>query len=128
MNPNDIINGLLEKAYAYINSPTGLDQLLRDMEDKLRTVPKVGQTVSGLPVVIAMVKSWIKKEYDVKPKVLATIIAAFLYFVKGKDLIPDSIPIIGMADDMAVLVFALKLIEPELDAYRMWRGDYASDY
>ena len=60
-----------------------------------------------------------------QPKVLATIVAAFLYLVKGKDLIPDKIPIVGMADDLAVLGLALKFVEPELNAYRAWRDGSA---
>ena len=122
MNPNDIINNLLADAYEYINNPSGLDQLLLTLEEKLRTVPEVGNTLSGLPVVIAMVKSWIKGEYKVQPKVLATIIAAFLYFIKVKDIIPDNIPVVGVVDDVAVLMFALKVVEPEINAYRAWRG------
>ena len=122
MNPNDIINNLLADAYEYINNPSGLDHLLLTLEEKLRAVPEVGNTLSGLPVVIAMVKSWIKGEYAVQPKVLATIIAAFLYFIKVKDVIPDNIPVVGMVDDMAVLMFALKVVEPEINAYREWRG------
>ena len=117
MNPNDIINNLLADAYEYINNPSGLDQLLLTLEEKLRTVPEVGNTLSGLPVVIAMVKSWIKGEYEVQPKVLATIIAAFLYFIKVKDIIPDNIPVVGVVDDVAVLMFALKVVEPEINAY-----------
>ena len=122
MNPNDIINNLLADAYEYINNPSGLDRLLLTLEEKLRVVPEVGNTLSGLPVVIAMVKSWIKGEYEVQPKVLATIIAAFLYFIKVKDVIPDNIPVVGVVDDMAVLMFALKVVEPEVNAYREWRG------
>ena len=122
MNPNDIINNLLADAYEYINNPSGLDQLLLTLEEKLRTVPEVGNTLSGLPVVIAMVKSWIKGEYEVQPKVLATIIAAFLYFIKVKDIVPYNIPVVGGVDDVAVLMFALKVVEPEINAYRAWRG------
>ena len=122
MNPNDIINNLLADAYEYINNPSGLDRLLLTLEEKLRVVPEVGNTLSGLPVVIAMVKSWIKGEYEAQPKVLATIIAAFLYFIKVKDVIPDNIPVVGVVDDMAVLMFALKVVEPEVNAYREWRG------
>ena len=46
---------------------------------------------------------------------------AFLYLIKKKDLIPDSIPVIGIADDVAVLGVALKLVEKDVQAYRQWR-------
>ena len=120
-NYNDILNTLTAEASDFINNPDRLDRLLLDAEKTLRSIPTVGDTVSGLPVMIAMVKSWVKKEYEVQPKVLATMIGALLYLVKKKDLIPDNIPVVGLADDVAVLVAALKLIEPELNAYRQWR-------
>ena len=41
---------------------------------------------------------------------------------KVKDIIPDDIPIVGVVDDMAVLMFALKVVEPEINTYRDWRG------
>ena len=117
----NILASFMSEAYDFINNPMKLDKLLLDVEAMLRSIPTIGETVSGLPVMIAMVKSWVKGEYEVQPKVLATIIAALLYLLKQNDLIPDSIPIVGLTDDMAVLIAALKYIEPELNAYRAWR-------
>ncbi len=121
MNVSDILNGFTAEATSFINNPDRLDGLLAEAEEKLRAIPHIGETLSGLPVLISMVKSWIKKEYEVQPKVLVTVVAALLYLLKGKDLISDKIPVIGMTDDIAVLGFALKLIEPDLNAYRAWR-------
>ena len=116
---------ILDKAAAeakdFVNNPSRMDALLRQLEEKLRQVPAIGDTVAELPVMIAMVKSWIKKEYEVSPKVLAIMAGAFLYLIKGKDLIPDSIPVLGIADDVAVLGLALKLVEKDVQAYRDWR-------
>ena len=116
---------ILEKATAeaqdFVNNPSRMDALLVQLEEKLRQVPAIGDTVAELPVMIAMVKSWIKKEYQVSPKVLAIMAGAFLYLIKKKDLIPDSIPVIGIADDVAVLGVALKLVEKDVQAYKEWR-------
>ena len=116
---------ILDKATAeakdFVNNPSRMDALLIQLEEKLRQVPAIGETVSGLPVMIAMVKSWIRKEYEVSPKVLAIMAGAFLYLSKKKDLIPDSIPVSGIADDVAVLGLALKLVEKDVQAYREWR-------
>ena len=54
--------------------------------------PSIGELITAkalcdLPVMVSMVKSWIRKEYAVQPKVLATMAGAFLYLVKKKDLI-----------------------------------------
>ena len=41
--------------------------------------------------------------------------------LKKDDLVPDSLPVIGLADDVAVLGLAIKLCEPELEAYKSWK-------
>lgn len=116
-----VLNNLTAEASDFINNPSKLDRMLVEAEEAMRGIPKVGETLSGLPVMIAMAKSWIKKEYEVQPKVLIIMVAALLYLLKGKDIIPDKIPLLGMTDDIAILGLALKVIEPELNAYRTWR-------
>ena len=120
---NNVLDGFLAEAYDFINNPDRLDKLLIEVEAFLQKIPNVGETISGLPVMIAMVKSWLKKEYEVQPKTLAIIVAGLLYLLKKKDLIPDNIPIVGLTDDIAVLMAALKFVEPELNAYREWRDN-----
>lgn len=94
------------------------------MENKLQEVPAIGETLSDLPLMISMVKGYITKEYtEVSPKVIATMVGAFLYLVKKKDIIPDNIPIIGIADDLGVLGLALKMCEPELAAFKAFRDE-----
>ena len=122
---NDILNRATSEAKDFINDPSRLDQLLADLEAKLRGVPAIGERVAELPVMVAMVKSWIKKEYQVNPKVLAIMVGAFLYLVKKKDLIPDNIPVIGIADDVAVLGIALKLVSADVQAYKDWKAGQA---
>ncbi len=117
----EILNKVTVEAKDFINNPSRLDQLLVNVEATLNKVPVIGESVSELPTMIAMVKSWIKKEYDVSYKVLATMVGAFIYAVKDKDIIPDNIPLVGRADDIAVIGLALKFVEPEVKAYKAWR-------
>ena len=117
----EILNKATTEAKDFINNPSRLDQLLVNLENTLQKVPVIGESVSELPTMIAMVKSWIKKEYAVSGKVLATMVGAFLYVVKDKDLISDNIPLVGRADDIAVVGLALKFVEPEVKAYKAWR-------
>ena len=126
MDYMEILNRASAEATDFINNPSRLDALLEQLEDKLRSIPAIGQQVSELPVMIAMVKSWIKKEYSVSPKVLATIVGAFIYLVKKKDLIADNIPVVGILDDVAVLGLALKYVEPEVNAYKAWKSSRGS--
>ena len=111
-----------EEAQEIIANPSKVDEILVQLEEKLKTVPAIGSTLADLPLMIAMVKAWIKKEYtEVSPKVIACLIGAILYLLKRKDLISDSLPVIGIVDDLAVMGLALKLSEPELKAFAEWR-------
>ena len=122
-NYQEILSRATAEASDFINNPSRLDALLQQLEEKLKTIPAIGETVSELPVMVSLVKSWIKKEYQVSAKVLATMVGAFLYLVKKNDIIPDSIPVIGIADDIAVLGLALKFVEPDLKAYQAWKAE-----
>ena len=118
--------GLLEQgmneAQDLMREPSKIDDLLIRFENTLGEVPAAGATLSQVPLMISMVKGYITGEYtEVSPKVIATLIAGFLYVVRKKDLIPDNLPVIGMADDLGVLGLALKFCEPELMAYKEFR-------
>ena len=120
------IKGWLDSATAeaqqLMNNPDGVDGVLMQLESKLREAPVIGETLADLPLMIALVKAWVTKQYTrVSPKVIACLVGAFLYVIKKKDLIPDSVPLLGMADDLAVLGLALKLSEPELKEFAQWR-------
>lgn len=122
MDYTSILNKATAEANDFINNPSRMDSLLVQLEAKLQAIPVIGQKVAELPVMIAMVKSWIKGEYQVSVKVLATMAGAFIYLIKKDDLISDRIPVIGYADDIAILNLALKFVEPDINAYRTWRA------
>ena len=118
----EVLNREVEEAQEIIANPSRVDEILVQLEEKLKTVPAIGSTLADLPLMIAMVKAWIKKEYtEVSPKVIACLVGAILYLLKRKDLISDSLPVIGIVDDLAVMGLALKLSEPELKAFAEWR-------
>ena len=118
----ELLDKGVEEAEEVIQNPSKVDEILLQLEEKLKEVPAIGSTLADLPLMISMVKAWIKKEYtEVSPKVIACLVGAIIYLLKKKDLISDSIPIVGIVDDIAVLGLALKLSEPELKAYAEWR-------
>ena len=122
----EVLNKGIEEAESVISSPSKVDEILMQLEEKLKAVPVIGSTLSDLPLMIAMIKAWVKKEYTVvSPKVIACLVGAVIYLIKKKDLISDSIPIIGHVDDLAVLGLALKLSEKELKAFAEWRDTQA---
>ncbi len=129
MNINmEQVKGLLEnsaaQAESILNDPSRVDEVLFQLENKLKEVPAIGETLSDLPLMAAMVKGYVTKEYSrVSPKVIALLLGSFIYLIKKNDLISDKIPVLGIADDLAVLGLALKLSEKELNEFSEWRQD-----
>ena len=119
----EVLENEIAEAEEVLKNPSRMDDILLQLEEKLKAVPVIGSTLSDVPLMIAMIKAWITKEYTVvSPKVIACLVGAVLYLIKRKDLISDSIPIVGHVDDLAVLGLALKLSEKELQAFSEWRN------
>ncbi len=112
------------KVEAIMKDTAALENILQSAEKKLAEIPNVGQYAANLPLMLSMVRSYIAKEYtEVSPKVVVSMVGALVYMLKGKDLIPDKIPVIGAVDDLAVLGLALQLNTAELEAYKKWREE-----
>lgn len=126
----EVLNKGIKEAEEVVKNPSKVDEILIQLEEKLKGVPVIGSTLADLPLMIAMIKAWIKKEYTVvSPKVIACLVGAILYLIKKKDIINDSVPFVGHMDDLAVMGLALKLSENELKAFAEWRnaGNKAAD-
>ncbi|MBR6234000.1 MAG: DUF1232 domain-containing protein [Erysipelotrichaceae bacterium] len=122
----DKIKALLDESSAKVENimkdTAALENILQTAETKLNEIPNIGQYASKLPLMLSMIRSYIAKEYtEVSPKVIVSMVGALVYMLKGKDLISDKIPVIGIVDDLAVLGLALQLNSKELEAYKTWR-------
>ena len=69
---------------------------------------------------IRLVVAYARGHYrDIPADSLVVVIAALVYVVSPADLIPDFVPG-GFADDAAVIVWVVKAVRSELDAFRAW--------
>ena len=65
-----------------------------------------------------LIKSYVQGNYTKLPVVtLVKITAALLYFVMPFDFVPDFLPLVGFADDLAIVVWVGKAIKDELDEF-----------
>lgn len=116
------LEGGMSEAQELIRDPAKIEGLLVNMEAALKDIPVAGDTLSKVPLTVSLIKSYITKEYtEVSPKVIVSLLSAFIYLLKKKDLIADNIPLLGQVDDIAVMGLALNFVEPELNAYAQWR-------
>ncbi len=120
----EVLEGGMEKASNLLKNNDQITNVIELVQTKIKETPLLGSAVGDLPTMISMVKSYITKEYDaVSPKVIVTIVSAFLYLIKQKDLIRDNIPVLGQLDDIAVCVLAMNFIAPEIRAYAQWKAE-----
>ena len=120
----EAISGLTAQAEELLKNPPKLEELLQQLEEKIKEVPVAGDALSRVPLMVSMIRSYITREYTVvSPKVIVPLVAAIIYLLKGKDLIPDSIPVVGYVDDLAVFAAAFLIDEQELSAYSQWREE-----
>lgn len=110
------------KATEILEDGGKMDQLLNQVENKLETVPKAGAYLAEVPRMISLLKDHIQKDYTETPtKTLVLIVAALLYLVNPKDIIPDKYLGVGLLDDAAVLAACIGLTKADLAAYDAWK-------
>jgi len=74
-----------------------------------------------LQALVRLVKSWVNKEYRSTPwQTIILAVTAIVYFVTPFDAIFDFIPLLGFADDVAILTAVLSSINHDLDKFIEW--------
>ena len=96
-------------------------------QEKIRklesSIPKKLQALwQELKLLISMLCDYLTGDYREIPfGSIAAIASAILYFVSPIDAIPDFIPILGYADDAAVLTLCLKMVHKDMEKYKRWK-------
>ena len=118
----------LEKGYKnaekLLENNEKMEIFLQKLEKKLKEIPVAGDTLAMVPIMISLIRSYVKKEYTEIP--LGTIIAvisALAYILSPVDAVPDVIPGIGYIDDVGVIVACLKLVDSDIKEYQKWREE-----
>lgn len=75
----------------------------------------------NVQLLLRMVKAYASGNYKVLPwKSLVSIVAVLIYFVSPIDLIPDFLPVIGITDDIALVVWLMKTIGEDINKFSEW--------
>ena len=65
------------------------------------------------------------KSFNLEPRTRGVLLVALLYLVVPIDLVPDPIPVLGLADDVALIVYAIRFARPEIERYRKFQAERA---
>ena len=58
----EILNSLTSQAQELLKNTSKLEKVLQQMEDKLKEIPKVGDALSRVPLMISKIRSYVTKE------------------------------------------------------------------
>lgn len=111
-----------KKAEKLITNKKDVTNFLEKTEVKINNIKIVGSTLSIIPTMILLVKSYINKEYTKIPvNSIIAIISALIYFLTPIDLIPDIVLGLGFLDDATVISTCLKMVKNDIDEYKEWK-------
>ncbi len=117
-----------KKAEELLEDSEKMERFLQRLEKKLKVIPLAGNTLAIVPVLISLIRSYVKHEYrDIPLGTIIAIISALIYVLTPIDVIPDAIVPVGYIDDAAVIAACLKLVNSDVEEYRKWRTDNHKD-
>lgn len=113
-----------EEAEKILKNEDKMERFLQRLEKKMKVIPLAGDKLANIPIMVSLVRSYVKKEYrDIPIGSLIAIVSALIYFVSPIDIVPDSIPVLGYFDDAAVVAACWKLVDTDVVEYVKWRKD-----
>ena len=118
----EILDGGMKQAQDVLENNQAMSELIDKVQAKVAEYPILTDTFNDTKNLFSLLKSYVTQEYtEISPKVILTVVSAFIYLVKQKDLINDKIPVLGILDDAAIAAVALNFIKPELETYNNWK-------
>jgi uncharacterized membrane protein YkvA (DUF1232 family) len=74
----------------------------------------------SLQIFLRLLRAHLAGKFRAPADSIVMVIAAVIYFVNPFDLIPDSIPVLGLIDDAAVVTYVAKANLTLLSTFRTW--------
>jgi len=116
-----------KKATKYAMGSLALLELLREVLTKAKDVADkenkgVGQVLTDkLTTLSRMVKAYVSGQYRIVPwPTILKIVAVLIYFVSPIDVIPDILPIIGLTDDLAIVLWLFRALHEDIENFEAW--------
>ena len=112
------------KAGRYAGNASRLFELAKEVMGKLKGVGFKGNLAefqNSVQLLIRMVRASASGQYKALPwKSLVSIVAVLLYFVSPIYIIPDFLPVIGITDDVALVIWLIKTLGSDINKFSEW--------
>lgn len=83
--------------------------------DFIEKISRIAKRAGAKLVYAALILFYTLQSDNISAKDKAIIVGALGYMISPLDVIPDAIPIAGLTDDMAVLLYVLKKVWVDVD-------------
>lgn len=83
--------------------------------DFVEKIARVAKRAGAKLVYAALILYYTLQSDKISTKDKAVIIGALGYLISPLDVVPDAIPIVGLGDDLAVLLYVLKTVWTDID-------------
>ncbi len=136
MNNEDLVGRILKsvffktatkKAGKYAGTGLAVLELLREALIKAKDIAKnenkgIGQVLAErITTLSRMVKAYATGQYRIIPWAsILKIIASLIYFISPIDLIPDFLPLVGLSDDLALVMWLFTSLKTDIDNFIAW--------
>lgn len=115
---------LLKNAEEIITDQGKRKVFLDAINKKTKIIDQISNKAKDLPLLIDITKDYINGKYKVIPvKSILAIVATLIYVINPFDLVPDTIPIIGITDDVTAILLCTKAISSDLEDYKKWKQE-----
>ncbi|HEV7379140.1 MAG TPA: YkvA family protein, partial [Dyadobacter sp.] len=112
------------KAGKYAGNTSRMMGLATDVVKKLQVVgfrEGLSEFSKNVQLLIRLIRATANGSYKGLPwKSLLSVIAVLLYFVSPIDIIPDFLPVIGIADDVALVFWLFRTIASDIAKFSEW--------
>lgn len=112
----------LRKAVGIASNPDKIADLIGSVTNKMSDMDQNKQRVSEffdkVRTFLRMLRAYISGAYREVPwKSLLMIIGSLVYFLMPLDLLPDFIPVLGLADDISIIFLVFNSINEDIEAF-----------
>ena len=91
--------------------------------DKILKNDTIKKYLGKVKLMFLLLRDYKNGSYRTIPwKSVAAISGALLYVLNPFDLVPDFLPVLGLMDDASVIAACLKLIDDDLEKYKVWKN------
>jgi uncharacterized membrane protein YkvA (DUF1232 family) len=119
-----------QQASRYARSSKSLLELIQQVATKTSAIGVGASYVAAkdhINLLVRMVRAYAKGEYRaISSKTLIRLVGVLVYFVSPLDFLPDFLPVLGLTDDIALILWLMSSIGDDIQKFSQWENDHAS--